>query len=424
MRNMRSLSVLVLLLIVSGGMIQGQNALNSPYSRFGLGDISQQGFIRNMAMGGVTIGMRDARTIDYVNPAAFSARDSMSFIFDFSLQGMSNRLKTDDLSAKSSDINFRHMAMAFPVTRWLGASIGIAPYSTMSYSTIEEETLPDIGLVQYNYQGSGGLSRFFLGTGISLKQRLSLGISLNYLFGNLERNTRIDFPEDAEAAETLMNYRLRAGGLYWSLGAQYTHPLGNDYTLTLGAMFEDATQVNSTVSRFNRYVLNPTPSSASIDTLLNESSREKISLPRNLGFGFSLGKKDHFTVGADYSMQQWPETVLPGVVDSLTHSQSFRFGMEYIPDAYSVSSYLATIRYRVGGYYNQSYLELRGEHINDFGISFGLGLPLPRTNTTFNVAFRLGQRGSLTNNLIRETYGALSFSLSLYDFWFIKYKFD
>jgi len=414
----------IFLLVMTGYGGYSQNSVNSPYSRFGLGDIHQQGFVRNMAMGGISFGLRNPNSIDYVNPASFSARDTMSFLFDFAMQGKRNNLNSGELKSVSSDFNFRHLALAFPITRWLGTSVGITPYSTMSYSLLEQGTVEDLGQVNFTYRGEGNLSRFYLGAGTRLGKYFSLGLSMNYLFGNLERGTRVSFPDDAYAAETLINYKLQTRGIYMSYGAQFMLPLPEDYFFHAGVLFENETPVSGNLTHFSQYILSPGEGSATYDTLINETSERDLLLPTRMGFGISAGKTNHFTVGADYSHENWSPHVLPGLTDSLTTSQSFRAGLEFIPDASGISSYFSTVRYRLGGYYHQGYLKIREEQINDFGITFGLGLPLPRTNNTFNVAFQLGRRGSLSHELIRETYGTISFSLTLYDFWFIKYKFD
>lgn len=63
----------------------------SPYSIFGIGDISKEGTAYNKSMGGVGIATRNRRFINYLNPAAVTARDTLSFMADFGLS-QSNKL--------------------------------------------------------------------------------------------------------------------------------------------------------------------------------------------------------------------------------------------------------------------------------------------------------------------------------------------
>ena len=67
---------------------------------------------------------------------------------------------------------------------------------------------------------------------------------------------------------------------------------------------------------------------------------------------------------------------------------------------------------------------LDGQQINDFGISFGVGLPVYRSNSTINVSAEFGRRGTKQNNLVLEKYAKLNLSVNLYDVWFIKRRFD
>ena len=45
----------------------------TPYSLFGIGDIARQGTAFNRGMGGIGIGVRDNRFINYLNPASITA---------------------------------------------------------------------------------------------------------------------------------------------------------------------------------------------------------------------------------------------------------------------------------------------------------------------------------------------------------------
>jgi len=99
-------------------------------------------------------------------------------------------------------------------------------------------------------------------------------------------------------------------------------------------------------------------------------------------------------------------------------------GIEVTPDPDALRGYFNRVHYRLGGYYSNSYLSIRGEQIKDYGITFGVGLPFKGTKTTFNLGMVLGQRGTLDNNLIKENYGIINLSFTLHDFWFFKRKFD
>jgi hypothetical protein len=423
MRNRFFLVFTLIFCFVSVGLVTSQTNTNSPYSRFGLGDLERQGFIRTQALGGISIGVKNPNYLDYVNPASMAGRDTLSYVFEFGLQGKTYARKTSSASSSGTDFNLRHIAMGFPINKWMGASIGIVPYSTMGYKIRQQESVAGIGTLEYNSSGEGGISRFFIGSGIKAGA-FSFGANLSYLFGNIERRTSVLNPDDNTFARTNSIYNTNLGDFMFSLGTQYSMSLGNELSLTVGGMYENQTDLKVRQTILHESLLLVGEGYA-IDTIFYaDNLKSSIRYPTTFGFGFSMVKKDRFMFGADYLHQDWSRSSLKGVTDSLVNTNAFLVGAEYTPNKDALNNYLATVHYRAGLRYASSYLEINERQINDFGITFGVGLPLGRTRTTFNLAFQYGQRGSLENDLIKENYGIFSFSLSLYDFWFIKRKFD
>ena len=78
----------ILLTILTSIFVQAENGINSPYSRFGLGTLSDQNLGVNRQMGGLGYALRDNSYINLLNPAAMSVADSTTMIFEggFSLQ--------------------------------------------------------------------------------------------------------------------------------------------------------------------------------------------------------------------------------------------------------------------------------------------------------------------------------------------------
>ena len=111
-------------------------------------------------------------------------------------------------------------------------------------------------------------------------------------------------------------------------------------------------------------------------------------------------------------------------LDSLENSQSFLLGAEYTPNPRELKAYFPRIHFRAGAYYTNSFLKIEDYRINDFGITFGVGFPIGFSRSSFNVVFDYGKRGTKNDNLILENHGSIMISLSLYDFWFMKRKFD
>ena len=136
----------------------------SPYTRFGLGDFSQGGFGQNQAMGGAGIAMRDENKLNYLNPAAYTARDSMTVLLDFGVNGYMNNYATSSLNNRWYNANFHHLALSVPIGKYFGMGTGVVPYSSVGYRIKQEYN--DLGTgdaIDYYFEGSGGLLKYFLG---------------------------------------------------------------------------------------------------------------------------------------------------------------------------------------------------------------------------------------------------------------------
>jgi len=431
----RKIQYLFFIILFLPYMSAGQTENNSPYSRFGIGDIAHHSFGKNRALGGMSFGLRDPNAIVIANPASMSARDTMSFLFEFGVIGKSTELNSGKLTDKFSDINFNHLAIAFPITKRIGTSIGIIPYSNQNYninSTIREGDLlfnPATGDLNTKYTGKGGINQFFIANAVKLNKNISLGFNFSYLFGSLERTRTLSFVESEQIRSDFYNSKYSdktiIGDIKFDWGLQYTANFKHDLELTVGAIFSSNTRLSAEHVVLQENIVYSVDPGIYIDTILNYTDDNgHILLPGKIGAGFTFKKGDKLMIGADYYSQNWSDARFFGKSDSLENTNTIRGGIEFVPNSRDLRNYLNSIHYRIGGHYSNSYLQLNGEQLTDFGISFGLGLPLLGSRSIFNIAFELGQRGTLDNYLIKEKYGILSFSLTLYDFWFVQQKFD
>ena len=77
----------------------------------------------------------------------------------------------------------------------------------------------------------------------------------------------------------------------------------------------------------------------------------------------------------------------------------------------------------MGFTYNKTYLRLKGQDINEFDFSAGVGIPLRGMKTMLNVGAEYGSRGNISQNLIRENYFKIVVGFSIYERWFVKRKY-
>jgi hypothetical protein len=400
--------------------IQAQNNTYSPYSRFGIGDIAKNAQSRNRAMGGIGLGLRERNHINYLNPAAASAQDTNSFIFSTGITGNTMQLLSSEGSHNVSNITLSHLAVGFPLSRWWKTNIGLVPYSQMGYNIVDVELAQG---AEHYYEGSGGINQFFIGNAWNITRNISAGVNVSYLFGSLTQTRRLQFPMEDNVFSVKSESRAVVGDFHMRYGLQYTGRISNNHRITVGMIYENKSPLRTDQDWvvFNELATE----TVRRDTIQHLTGKNHIELPANIGIGASFSRDNKFVIGADYSIQQWAETSFLGQQqESLVNSSSLNIGFQYTPNHASTRSYLSRIQYRAGFHYTDSYLQLRGHQLNDYGATFGFGLPYGNTNTTFNFSVDIGRRGTTDFNLIRENYVMFNFSVSLYDFWFFQRRFE
>ena len=413
----------------------GQSVTNSPYTIFGIGEIDRNGFNNSKAMGGLSTGLRQSNQINYMNPAAISSQDTMSFIFDIGINGISKEMKSATESAEFNDFAFDHLAISFPIKRWWFASAGITPFSKIGYDI--QETTPyapnDTVQMHYDYYGNGGINQLFLSNSFKIFDNLSIGFNFNYLFGSLEQYNMIF--SDISSFSTVVVDDIAVKKVTFDFGAQYYNTFKDKYFYTIGATYSTNTSLNSEKrssvlnTTYNWYDISIVDYLGSrfkaIDTVsASIDSKYNVEIPNKLSVGFTAGITNKLTVGFDYSYQDWSDIKSINNGDNYDTDQYYNFGVEYTPNKFSLRNYFNRINYRAGAYLNNSYLKLHGEQIQNYGITFGLGLPIGNQRTSINLSGSFGKRGTTSNGLIEENYSAFGINITLYDFWFIKRKFQ
>ncbi len=437
MGRLRSVSLLAGLVLFPALLFaQFNNNTSSPYSRFGLGDLQHYSFGRTTAMGGASLASRNGQQINTSNPASYTAVDSLGFMFEFGVYGKFSQYSNDINTMNANDVNFRYFAMNFQITNWMATSLGLTPYSDVGYDVQVTENISNAGEVLYNYFGEGSISKAYLGLAIEPVENISVGANINYMFGTLNRNAEVFFLEAADYYSIQKYEAIRLRDFNLGLGAQATLPLKEEEHLVFAAVLENKPTFTSfysdLTSKYISYQIG-TSSNTDQDTLNYQSEDESaIQFPLSYGLGVSYVKKNSLEINLDYYHQEWSKAKFFGSVNPiLTDLDKFAVGAEWIPDRFSIRSYLNRIAYRVGLKYENSYLfgdqqdvVAENHKIKDFGISFGVGLPIYRSNSTINVSAELGRRGTKEHNLVLENYAKIHLSVNLYDRWFVKRRFD
>jgi hypothetical protein len=423
LKNLRFLSLPILLLLVL--YTHAQIRISSPYSRFGLGDITGNNNAWNASMGEIGYGVRSPYHVNFNNPASYTAFDSVSFVFEGGFVSDFVTLKSSVQSDSRNYTSLGYLLFGIPVTRWWKTSIGLVPFSDVGYNVSSIETAEGIGNIDRLYSGSGGINRFFWGNGFKIFKNLSIGINASYLFGTLNREAVAIFPDSIYFINFKVDNNTRVNDLYFDYGVQYSKSFKNNLQLTVGAVFAANTKINAQSDQLSQtFFLGADGVEHPRDTITNVSGvHGTILIPLMTGVGISLEKTDKWIAGADFRWQNWKKFNAFNLGDSLVNSFQIGVGAEFLPDLNNYYTYLKRIRYRIGLFYNRSYLDLRNINLDEYGVSAGFGLPLRGIKTVLNLGLQVGTRGTTNSSLIQESYFKFIIGFSIYERWFLKRKY-
>jgi hypothetical protein len=452
-----------------------QKSSSSPYSRYGVGDIGGKGFGQGFAMGGTYIAMQnDSMPLFFINngnPASYTNNR----LTTAELGANYNRIKLESSTAKSkvNNASLAYISMAFPIKKWWGASIGIIPFSSVGYKVSDHQVITNVGSVNFLYEGTGGINQVYFGNGIKpfnglphlfgsskkyqrlkaekneaaifhiLKRKkawqgLSLGANASYLFGNFENTRRSIFPASAFAFNTRTGTTTQVSGLYFDYGMQYAinidsihhRDLKDNVKIVIGANFAAQTNITAKIDSLSySYFNNSLGYEIVKDTIENtKGAKGNITLPLSFGFGIAI-KKGGWLVAADYAAQNWSQYKLFNQTQGLKNSMRVSLGAQFIPSSKINASYPERMNYRIGVRYAQTALELKNTPLVEYAGSIGIGFPvgrnwLLRTFSMVNIGVEVGQRGTITNGLIKENFLKATVGFTINDQWFQKPKID
>ncbi len=414
--------IAIVLLFVTAFVSHAQNSTISPYSFFGIGDLRSGATIENQQMGGLGT-YTDSIHINLQNPAAYGKLRLTTYTFGGSHREF--RLKTFDEEQNTSVTNMEYIGLAFPVSKKFGLGLGVKPRSSVGFA-LEAESVDTNGDTVTNiFTGEGGLNQVYFSLGFEVLKNLHIGATVKYNFGLLE-NQRLQSVEGVQFG-TIDTRESDVNGFDFNYGLTYTPSIGK-YTLFTSARVNTQTNlVSENTQRVGSFSVSSGDEVEVVDVNLDAQNlrNTEIKIPTTASFGLGFGLDKNWFIGAEYSFQDYSSFDNPfQSVENLEYidASSIAVGMYFIPDYASFTSYLKRVNYRAGVRYDKTGLVLNGKEINNFGITFGFGLPLGGSFSNLNLGFELGRRGTTAANLIEESYLKIGIGLSLNDRWFQKRK--
>ena len=407
----------------------------SPYSIYGIGDISKEGTAFNKSMGGVGIATRNRRFINILNPASVTARDTLAFMADFGIYEKNTAFRQGNVKSAKNTFNVYDFVMSFPIWRSSAFMVGITPFSDMGYDFSSYETDKDlignVGNINYDSSGNGSVYQVFLGAGVTFWKRLSVGAELLYYFGNLDKTTNMEFVNTSYRSIN-NGHDLTIRGLTGKFGLQYEQKLGGNISMVLGATYRLGTNMKGYSTTYSYAIQSSVTDTLkySVDTL----SKGGVRFGDELGVGISIRGGEQWSAEFNYLRSDWRKSGFDsrngfslsneGARFSSAVSQSFRAGFEIVPNRNDIRYYFRRCAYRAGVYFDQSYYKLDGNSVNSVGITLGITLPVFRWYNGISIGVDMGQRASTRNNMIRERYAMFVIGFNIHDIWFQKPRYN
>lgn len=424
--------VIISILIVTQLSVWAQNNTNSPYTRFGYGELADRSFAAGRAMGGIGIGLRTGKQVNPLNPASYTAMDSMTFIFDMGIHAQMSWYSDGDGNKQTNkNGNIEYLAMQFPLHKRVAMSIGLMPYSFVGYKFGEAKKEGDLSYSE-TFVGSGGLNEVYGGLSIDIwKKRLSVGANVGYLFGKIDHQRNVVFPEGSAARNIVNMQRIKVNDVKLDFGVQYTHPLSARKRIVLGAVYSPAKELNT--DSYDILQVGSTSSGGYVES--DTTTNQRFDLPDSYGFGLSYVKDNKLTIGADVLYEGWSKAYFFDQNDSFKNRLRIAAGAEYIPDITARNIFQRT-RYRAGMHYSNSYMQAKMKEndvtnqygFKEYGVSVGFGFPI-KTGYAFddnrsmvNLSFEYVKVKPEVRAMVDEQYLRITLNLTFNELWFHKQR--
>lgn len=416
---MNKIKLLVAVALIGAFSASAQNQ-NTPYSMYGYGILGDRATSMQRQMGGVGVAMNSGRQVNAVNPASYAAVDSLTFLFDMGADMSFMWSKEGSAKERTEGGGLDYITMQFPLSKYMGGSIGLLPYSSVGYAFGN-----DIAHGTMENNGSGGINELYLGVSGKFKG-FSIGVNVSYDFGNIVNDVFANPSTGSVKYEHVMQVR------DWNilLGLQYTFRLTKFDRMVLGFTYSPKkTLLGKSWTTVQEMTQESLPTEVGSLRL-----KGNYYLPTSLagGVSYTHERNSRFTVEADYSWQGWKDakyspiysTADPTkiVFDGMNFNNRSRIaaGAEYVP--HIRGNYFQRMAFRIGAHYANDYLRIKDNSVKEYGISAGFGLPTAEGKTIINLGFEWMHRQASPQTLIKENYLNITLGVNFNEVWFFKRK--
>ncbi|MBQ8672822.1 MAG: hypothetical protein IJ511_02020 [Bacteroides sp.] len=414
-------TLLVLLFTMMAGVAVAQNNTNSPYTRYGYGQLADQGSGNSKAMGGVAYGLRDKYQVNFANPASYTAVDSLTFIFDGGVSLQNTNLSDGKLKRNAKNSSVDYVTMMFRLHPKCAMSLGLLPYSNVGYNMNETQENEEVttSSSNVNYYGEGGLHQLYIGLGYKVWSNFSIGANVSYLWGDMTHGVAQTFPNSSSIMPWSKTTNLDITSYKLDFGAQYTHRFDKKHALTVGVVFSPGHDVSN-----EAYTAVTLGNSTTGYTSSQKDTVVTCGIPTTFGVGATYTYNERLTVGMDVMFQNWSSTAFMSNKEAFTNRTRVSVGAEYLPNPQG-RSYLSHVKYRVGAFYNKPYYKIDGvDAAKEYGVSMGFGLPVLRSRSVLSLSAQYVRTEGAKSNFLTENTFRICVGVTFNERWFFKRTVD
>ena len=383
--------------------VGAQNMTSSPYSRFAYGDLGDDVPNTYRAMGGVGIGMRSNKAINPLQPASYTACDSVTFMFDLAGSVLWTTYSDATGRRNRANGNLEYLSLQLPLyKRYIAVSAGVMPYSSVGYDFTLNDSIGSNYHYAMTYAGEGGITEVYGGLSFNIMDWFAVGANVYYMFGEVSNYRALTFTESG-MQDVAMFSTLNVSSVRTRVGAQLFHTFSNQDAFTLGAVWEPQLPLKGEY--------------AVIETNWGDTTQiggAAMQVPMQWGVGASYTWQQRLTVAFDYTYQGWGN-VKTFTNQTLRSRAIYAIGAEYRHNPYG-RNYVERVCWRLGAKLTDPYQQnVKGKEIK---VSLGVGFPLRNAGTIFNATVEYGHRGSR----LKEDYLKLTINAAICENWFFKRK--
>lgn len=393
--------------------VYAENGMNSPYTRYGFGQLSAMETSTSKAMGGTGIGVHSSNQINMLNPASYAAVDTLTYLLDMGMSLNNTNFAEGGIRMNARNTTFDYIAMQFRLLPHLGMTIGMTPLSNVGYSFSTTKPIyndeESQTTVTNTFLGTGGLRQVTAGLGYAPLKGLSVGANFSYIYGEIYHYIYNQY-SDASVNTHTRQYSADIATYAVDLGLQYQAIWGKS-RFVIGATYRPGHAMNS-----ESYVID-------ITTASDTTSRSRMGIPTEYGLGISYTYDNRITLAADYSIQQYSAVNFFGV-QGVDRSKA-SVGLEYTPELINRKLFRRA-HYRAGLYRATAHYTVDGKQgPTEYGAIVGIGLPITNrwnSKSCVNISAQAVHIRPNAPGMITENHLRLNVGVSINETWFNKWK--